>query len=115
MLAGGITQAQARDLTRVQRRAVAAITGSWREDYTLACPRLGIEEDLNSRHLKLCKTFLYKKATKSRYQDLFTKIDNPHHSPDQEWRQDLEGVALLDSATPPVGPASPDQSANRRK
>ena len=37
--AGGITQAQARDITRVQRWVVAAITGSWQEDYLTACLR----------------------------------------------------------------------------
>ena len=87
--AGGITQAQARDLTRVQRRAVAAITGSWREDYTAACLRLGIEADLHLRRLQLCKTFAYKTATKSRHQDLFTRLDNPHQtrSGGKTWRE----------------------------
>ena len=87
--AGGITQAQARDLTRVQRRAVAAITGSWREDYTTACLRLGIEADLHLRRLQLCKTFAYKTATKSRHQDLFTRLDNPHQtrSGGKTWRE----------------------------
>ena len=74
---GGNTVAQARDLTRVQKRAVAAITGSWREDYTAACTRLGIEADLGSRRRKLCRTFAQKTATNSRHQDLFTKLDNP--------------------------------------
>jgi hypothetical protein len=74
---GGITVAQARDLTRVQKRAVAAITGSWREDYTAACTRLGIEADLCSRRRKLCKTFAQRTATNSRHQDIFTKLDNP--------------------------------------
>ena len=49
-----ITVAQARDLTRVQRLAVAAITGSWMEDYGAACQRLGIEADLSLRRLSLC-------------------------------------------------------------
>ena len=74
---GGITVAQARDLTRVQRRAVAAITGSWREDYGAACQRLGIEADLSLRRLSLCKTFALRTATNSRHQDIFTRLDNP--------------------------------------
>ena len=77
---GGITVAQARDLARVQRRAVAAITGSWREDYAAACSRLGIEEDLGSRRLQMCRTFAHKTATNSRHQDLFTQLDNPHQT-----------------------------------
>ena len=77
---GGITVSQARDLTRVQKRAVAAITGPWREDYASACSRLGIEADLGSRRRKLCKTFAHKTATNSRHQDLFTKLDNPHQT-----------------------------------
>ena len=87
--AGGITQAQARDLTRVQRRAVAAITGSWQEDYKTACLRLGIEADLNARRLTLCKTFALKTATKSRHQDLFTRLDNPNQtrSGGKTWRE----------------------------
>ena len=78
--AGGITQAQARDLTRVQRRAVAAITGSWQEDYKTACLRLGIEADLSARRRTLCKAFALKTATKSRHQDLFTRLDNPNQT-----------------------------------
>ena len=74
---GGLTVAQARDLTRVQRRAVAAITGDWREDYSAACLRLGIEADLSVRRLKLCQAFAHSTATKSRHKDIFTKLDNP--------------------------------------
>ena len=74
---GGITVAQARDVSRVQKRSVTAITGSWREDYTAACTRLEIEADHNSRHRKLCKTFAQKTATNSFHQDIFTKLDNP--------------------------------------
>ena len=86
---GGITVAQARDLARVQRRAGAAITGSWREDYGAACTRLGIEEDLGARRLKLCKTFAHRTATASRHQDLFTWQNNPHEtrSGGKKWRE----------------------------
>ena len=72
-----ITVAQARDLLRVQKRAVAAITGSWREDYVTACSRLGIEADLGVRRHNLCKTFAQRTATNSRHQDLFVRLENP--------------------------------------
>ena len=74
---GGLTVAQARDLTRVQCRAVAAITGDWREDYSAACLRLGIEADLSVRRINLCQAFAHSTATKSRHTDIFTKLDNP--------------------------------------
>ena len=64
--------AQARDLTRVQRRAVAAITGDWREEYSAACLRLGIEADLSVRRLKMCQAFAHSTATKSRHKDIFS-------------------------------------------
>ena len=48
---------QARDLTCVQKRAVAAITGSWREAYTAACFQIEIEADLSSRLRQLCNQF----------------------------------------------------------
>ena len=74
--AGGLSVAQERDLQRVQVRAVAAITGG-REEYTAACRRLGLEPDLGKRRLKLCQVFAQKTATKSRHQDLFTRLENP--------------------------------------
>ena len=74
---GGITVSQARDLTRVQKRAVAAVTRSWREDYTAVCTRIGIEADLGSRRHKLWKTFAQKTATNACHQDIFIKLDNP--------------------------------------
>ena len=58
---GAITVAQARDLARVQKRAVAAITGSWREEYGAACSCLGLEEDLGAKRLRLCHSFAKKK------------------------------------------------------
>ena len=75
--AGGITGGQAQQLSRVQRRAVAAITGYSGEDYTAACLRLGIEHDLEKRRTKLCKTFAQRTATKSRHQDIFQRLENP--------------------------------------
>ena len=43
-----------------------------RVDYGAACSRLGIEEGVGSRRLKLSKTFENKTATNFRHQDLFT-------------------------------------------
>lgn len=74
----GITGQQARALSRVQRRAVAAITGGGREEYVASCRRLGLEADLHQRRLRLCRTFARRTAENSRHQDLFTKLDNPH-------------------------------------
>ena len=86
---GAITVAQARDLARVQKRAVAAITGSWREEYGAACTRLGLEEDLGARRLRLCHSFAQKTATTSRHQDLFRWLYNPHNtrSGGKKWRE----------------------------
>ena len=77
--AGGLNLGQERQLQRVQVRAVAAITGG-KEEYTSACLRLGLEPDLGKRRLKLCQKFAQKTASKSRHQDLFTKLENPHHT-----------------------------------
>lgn len=75
---GGINVQQARALSRVHRRAVAAITGGGREEYAASCHRLGLEADLHQRRLRLCRTFARRTAERSRHQDLFTKLDNPH-------------------------------------
>ena len=75
---GALTSSQARDLTRVQRRAVAAITGraTRGEEYLVTCARLGLE-DLASRRTKLASTFARRTATKSRHTDIFTRLENP--------------------------------------
>ena len=75
---GGISIQQARALSRVHRRAVAAICGGGREEYEASCRRLGLEADLHKRRLRLCRTFARRTAENSRHQDLFTKMDNPH-------------------------------------
>ena len=76
--AGGLTQGQEQQLQRVARRAVAAITGPTREDYSATCLRLGLEPDLGVRRLQLCRRFATRTATNSRHQDLFSKLENPH-------------------------------------
>ena len=89
MWSGAITVAQARDLARVQKRAVAAITGSWREEYGAACSRIGLEEDLGARRLRLCKSFAHKTATNSRHKDLFVRLENPRNTRGggKKWRE----------------------------
>jgi hypothetical protein len=86
---GAITKSQQRDLQRVQRRAVAAITGSGREDYTAASRRLGLEPDLGQRRIRLCRTFARRTAKSSRHQDLFTRLENPRQTRGgrKEWRE----------------------------
>jgi hypothetical protein len=86
---GGITKGQQRDLLRVQRKAVAAITGSGREEYTASCLRLGLEPDLGLRRLRLCRTFARRTAKNSRHKDLFTRLENPRQTRGgrKEWRE----------------------------
>ena len=75
---GGITRAQQGDLSRVQRRAVAALTGRHTrgEEYAGICARLGLESDLVARRRRLATTFARRTAmgTKSRHKDLFTRL-----------------------------------------
>jgi len=78
--AGGITVSQARLIQRVQRRAVAAITGGSREEYAASCLRLGLEPDLSVRRLRLCRKFATRTATKSRHQDLFSRVERLHNT-----------------------------------
>ena len=77
---GALTKQQERDLARVHRRAVAAITGRHcrGEEFVTACRRLGLEDDLSQRRLRLARDFAKRTAEKSRHQDLFTRLDNPH-------------------------------------
>ena len=75
---GGLTLGQERQLQTVARRVVAAITGPTREEYITSCQRLGLEPDLATRRLQLCRRFANRTATNSRHQDLFVPLDNPH-------------------------------------
>ena len=81
---GGISKSQERDLSRVQRRAVAALTGrSTRgEEYAATCVRLGLEPDLAARRRRLATTFARRTATgsKSRHKDLFTRRPGNHQT-----------------------------------
>ena len=90
--AGALTSSQARDLTRVQRRAVAAITGraTRGEEYLATCARLGLE-DLATRRTRLARTFARRTATKSRHTDLFSLLENtrPTRAGGKIWREPL--------------------------
>ena len=52
---GALTKQQERDLARVHRRAVTAITGvhTRGEEFKETCQRLGLEDDLSQRRLRL--------------------------------------------------------------
>ena len=79
---GGLTKQQERDLARVHRRAVAAITGqnTRGEDFTVTCRRLGLEDDLGQRRLRLAQVFAKRTAERSRHRDLFSRLDNPYNT-----------------------------------
>jgi hypothetical protein len=76
---GALTQLQQRDLARVHKRAVAAITGRHTrgEEFVENCQRLGLEDDLSHRRLRLAEKFAKRTAEKSRHQDIFERLDNP--------------------------------------
>jgi hypothetical protein len=65
-----LTLAQSRSLSRVQRVAMAALTGSWDRSHSGQLRRLGLEP-LPERRAKLCRRFAHRTATKSRHRDLF--------------------------------------------
>ena len=95
---GGINIGQANDLQRTQMRAVAAITGG-REDYTMACLRLGLEPNLGVRRTQLCRKSARRTATASRHTDLFTRLENPRQTRGgKEWRE--PACRTLQSAVP---------------
>ena len=79
---GALTKQQQRDLARVQRRAVAAITGfhTRGEDLSVTCKRLGLEDDLGQRRYRLALKFAERTAEKSRHKDLFVRLNNPHNT-----------------------------------
>ena len=76
---GALTKQQERDLARVHRRAVAAITGynSRGDEFVADCRRLGLEDDLSARRLQLAQKFAKRTAENSRHMDLFERLDNP--------------------------------------
>lgn len=74
---GGLTKAQEADLSRVQRRAVAALTSRTTrgEEYSATCARLGLESNLAAWRRRLATTFARCTATRpnSRHKDIFTR------------------------------------------
>ena len=71
--AGAITKRQSHVLTRVQRKAVAAITP---KEYHKACQDLKLEM-LPERRSMISKKFAEKTVKKSRHQDIFELLPNP--------------------------------------
>jgi hypothetical protein len=69
---GAITAAQSRALSRVQRVAMAAISGSWDRSHSGQLRRLALEP-LPERRARLCRRWARRTATgaKSRHRDLF--------------------------------------------
>ena len=66
-----ITVAQARDLARAQRVAMAAITGQWHSSHSSQIQELSLEP-LDTRRTRLCRRFAERTASKSRHADIFT-------------------------------------------
>jgi hypothetical protein len=71
-----ITEAQSRALARVQRVAMAAITGVWAPSHSQQLSDLGLEE-LAARRERLCLRFARRPATMSRHKDMFTPAAGP--------------------------------------
>ena len=69
-----LTDAQSRALSRVQRVAMAAITGRWDPSHSGRLRRLGLEP-LPERRTRLCTRFARQTATKSRHQDMFERVE----------------------------------------
>ena len=70
---GAITKRQSRSLSRVQRKAVAAITI---KEYERGCRELKLEE-LAVRRKQIAKNFAEKTVKKSRHSDIFEQLPNP--------------------------------------
>ena len=84
----GLTVQQSRKLQRVQNRAVAAFSDK-REDPTISAHRLNLEP-LETRRQKLALKFAQRTVKKSRHNDMFTKLENPHQGRGgikREWRE----------------------------
>ena len=68
----GLTVAQAQDLDRAQRVAMAAIAGRWEPSHTRQLAELGLER-LGPRRVAICRTFAKRTALNSRHMDMFTE------------------------------------------
>ena len=67
----GLTAAQAQDLERAQRMAMAAITGRWEQSHTQQLLELGLQR-LGPRRTLLCRSFAKRTALDSRHMDMFS-------------------------------------------
>ena len=74
----GLTAQQSRKLQRTEHRAVAAFSDR-KEDPAISCVRLGLQP-LATRRYNLALRFAKQTVSKSRHQDLFTKLENPHET-----------------------------------
>ena len=76
------THTYQRDLARVHKCAVAAITGfhTRGEEFGENYRRLSLEEDLDQRSLQLAQNFAKRTAESSRHQDMFEKLNNQHNT-----------------------------------
>ena len=70
---GAITKRQSRAISRVQRKAVATITG---KEYVRGCLELNLET-LKTRRKQIATKFAEKTTKKSRHKDIFKELPNP--------------------------------------
>ena len=70
---GAITKRQSRAISRVQRKAVATITG---KEYARGCLELNLEM-LQTRRKQIATKFAEKTTKKSRHKDIFKELPNP--------------------------------------
>ena len=75
---GALSVAQSQPLEKVQRLAFCTIT-YWSLSYQEQLEFLGLER-LDTRRSKLSLTFTKRTASKSRHQDLFLEVPNPHNT-----------------------------------
>ena len=113
---GALTKQHQRDLARVHKRAVAAITGfhTRGEEFGETCRRLGLEEDLSLRRLRLAQKFASRTVEKSRHQDIFERLDSGQPPQHQEWRQGVEGSSLPHQTALVVSPTLSDKTPEWR-
>ena len=67
-----LTVAQAQDLDRAQRVAMAAIAGRWEPSHTRQLAELSLER-LGPRRIQICRAFARRTAQNSRHKDMFTE------------------------------------------
>ena len=68
----GLTVAQAQDLDRAQRVAMAAIDGRWEPSHSRQLIESSLER-LGPRRVQICRTFAKQTAQSSRHRDMFVE------------------------------------------